>query len=87
MFLSPSRFAHLFSESVGQPFRRYLLWRKLNRAMLAVGRGASLSQAAHEGGFSDSAHLTRTFIQMWGIPPSVMMKGDFHEVPPPFEIG
>lgn len=86
VFLSPSRFAHLFSESVGQPFRRYLLWRKLNRAMLAIGRGISLSQAAHEGGFADSAHLTRTFIQMWGIPPSLMMRGDFHEVPAPFEL-
>ena len=86
VFLSPSRFAHLFSESVGLPFRRYLLWRKLNRAMLAIGRGTSISQAAHEGGFSDSAHLTRTFIQMWGMPPSLLMKGDFFEVPAPFEL-
>ena len=85
VFLSPSRFAHLFSESVGLPFRRYVLWRKLSRAMLAAGRGASLSQAAHEGGFADSAHLTRTFIQMWGIPPSLLMKGEFFEVPAPFE--
>ena len=87
VFLSPSRFAHLFSENVGLPFRRYVLWRKLSRAMLAVGRGASLSQAAHEGGFADSAHMTRTFIQMWGTPPSVLMKGEFHEVPAPFEVG
>ena len=87
VFLSPSRFAHLFAESVGLPFRRYLLWRKLSRAMLAVGRGASLSQAAHEGGFADSAHMTRTFIQMWGLPPSLLMKGEFFEVAAPFELG
>ena len=87
VFLSPSRFAHLFSENVGLPFRRYLLWRKLGRAMLAIGRGASLSQAAHEGGFADSAHLTRTYHQMFGLPPSVMMKGEFFEVPAPFEAG
>ena len=86
VFLSPSRFAHLFSENVGLPFRRYLLWRKLGRAMLAIGRGASLSQAAHEGGFSDSAHLTRTYYRMFGLPPSVMMKGEFFEVPAPFEL-
>lgn len=86
VFLSPSRFAHLFSENVGLPFRRYLLWRKLNRAMLAIGRGRSLTTAAQEGGFADSAHLTRTFYQMFGTPPSVMMRGEFFEVPAPFEL-
>ena len=37
--LSPGRFAHLFKEQLGLPFRRYMLWRKLTRAMLAIGRG------------------------------------------------
>lgn len=86
VFLSPSRFAHLFSDNVGLPFRRYLLWRKLNRAMLAIGRGVTLSRAAQEGGFADAAHLTRTFYQMFGTPPSVMMRGEFFTVPAPFEF-
>ena len=86
VFLSPSRFAHLFSETVGLPFRRYLLWRKLSRAMLAIGRGRSLTSAAQEGGFSDSAHLTRTCHQMFGLAPSVLMRGEFFEVPAPFEM-
>jgi AraC family transcriptional regulator len=87
VFLSPSRFAHLFAEEVGVPFRRYVLWRKLSRAMLAVGRGMSLSAAAHESGFADSAHLTRTFYQMYGIAPSVMLGGgEFYEIPAPFEL-
>lgn len=85
VFLSPSRFAHLFTDHVGLPFRRYLLWRKLTRAMVEVSRGRTLATAAHAGGFSDSAHLTRTFYQMFGIPPSVMMKGEFFEVASPFE--
>jgi AraC-like DNA-binding protein len=84
VFLSPSRFAHLFAEHVGLPFRRYLLWRKLTRAMVAVGQGKTLSAAAQQGGFSDSAHLTRTFYQMFGIPPSVMMRGEFFAVESPF---
>jgi AraC-like DNA-binding protein len=87
VFLSPSRFAHLFSEEVGLPFRRYVLWRRLTRAMLAVGRGSTLSAAAHACGFSDSAHLTRTCTQMFGLPPSVLMKpGEFYEIPAPFEL-
>ena len=87
VFLSPSRFAHLFTAEVGLPFRRYLLWRKLNRAMDAFSRGSTLSAAAHAAGFADSAHLTRTFHQMFGIPPSVMMgSATFYEIPAPFEL-
>lgn len=86
VYLSPSRFAHLFTEEVGLPFRRYVLWRKLNRAMAAFGRGGNLSEAAHEAGFADSAHLTRSWNQMFGIPPTVMMgRAEFHEIPAPFQ--
>jgi AraC family transcriptional regulator len=87
VFLSSGRFAHLFTEEVGLPFRRYLLWRKVNRAIDAFGRGENLSNAAHTAGFADSAHLTRTFHQMFGIPPTVMMgTATFYEIPAPFEI-
>ena len=87
VFLSPSRFQHLFSEEVGLPFRRYVLWRKLARSLVEVGRGATLSTAAHASGFSDSAHLTRTFIQMFGIPPTLMLGGgEFWEIPAPFDV-
>ena len=83
-FLSPSRFAHLFKQQVGLPFRRYLLWRKLTRAMLVIGRGQTISTAAHEADFSDAAHLTRTFYQMVGLAPSLLMRGEFFEIAPPF---
>jgi AraC-like DNA-binding protein len=87
VFLSSGRFAHLFTEEAGIPFRRYLLWRKVNRAIDAFGRGANLSVAAHEAGFADSAHLTRTFNQMFGITPTAMMgAATFYEIPSPFEL-
>ena len=84
-FLSPSRFAHLFKQQVGLPFRRYMLWRKLTRAMLVIGRERTIATAAHEADFADAAHLTRTFYQMFGLPPSVMMRGEFFEISSPFE--
>jgi AraC family transcriptional regulator len=83
-FLSPSRFAHLFKQQLGLPFRRYLLWRKLTRAMLVIGREGTATAAAHAADFADAAHLTRTFSQMFGIPPSVMLRGRFFEIPSPF---
>ena len=82
--LSPGRFAHLFKEQLGLPFRRYMLWRKLTRAMLAIGREPTIAAAAHSSDFADAAHLTRTFYQMFGIPPSVLMRGEFFEIPSPF---
>ena len=85
--LSPSRFAHLFKQQVGLPFRRYMLWRKVTRAMFAVGREGTIAAAAHAADFADAAHLTRTFYQMFGIPPSLLMRGEFFEIDPPFELG
>jgi len=85
-FLSPSRFAHLFKQQVGLPFRRYMLWRKLARAVLLIGRERTIATAAHAADLADSAHLTRTFYQMFGMPPSIMMRGEFFEIPSPFEL-
>jgi AraC-like DNA-binding protein len=83
-FLSPSRFTHLFREQVGLPFSRYMLWRKLTRAMLAISSERTIADAAQAADFADAAHLTRTFYQMVGMAPSVLMQGTFAEVPPPF---
>jgi AraC-like DNA-binding protein len=84
--LSPSRFAHLFKQQMGLPFSRYLLWQKLARAMIAVGSGRTIADAAHAADFADAAHLTRTFHQMVGIAPSAFMRGVFAEIDSPFAV-
>jgi AraC-like DNA-binding protein len=68
--LSPGRLGHLFRQEVGLPVRRYLLWLRVGDAVEEIARGVSLTAAAHAAGFSDSAHLTRTFRRMFGIAPS-----------------
>src|SRR3954451_18583811 len=83
-FLSPSRFAHLFKEQVGLPYSRYVLWRKLTRAMVAIASERTIAAAAQAADFADAAHLTRTFYQMVGMAPSVLMRGKFAEIPSPF---
>jgi AraC-like DNA-binding protein len=85
-FLSSSRFAHLFKQQVGLPFSRYMLWRKMTRAMLAIGSERTIAEAAHAADFADAAHLTRTFYQMVGMAPSVLMRGSFAEIPSPFGV-
>ena len=68
--LSPGRLQHLFKAHVGMPVRRYLLWFRIRRVIEILHDGADLTRAAHEAGFSDSAHFSRTFKAMVGIPPS-----------------
>jgi AraC family transcriptional regulator len=66
--LSPERFRHLFLKETGIRFRPYVLWLRIEVALAAYAAGKSLTEAAHAGGFADSAHLSRTFKRMFGVP-------------------
>jgi len=68
--LSPSRLVHVFTESVGVPLRPYILWLRLQRGSYELMHGATATQASHIAGFSDAAHLTRTFRRMLGTTPT-----------------
>jgi AraC-like DNA-binding protein len=68
--LSPSRFLHVFRQEFGVPVRPYIRWLRLQRAACELIAGASLSQAAHRAGFSDAAHMSRTFRRTLGLAPS-----------------
>lgn len=74
-FLSPTRFRHLFVEQTGTALRPYVLWRRFLRSWALVRDGAALSAAAHEAGFADAAHLTRTSQRMFGFAPSALLIG------------
>jgi len=87
VFLSSNRFAHLFKQQGGLLFSRYMLWRKMTRAMLAIGSERTIADAAHAAAFADAAHLTPTLYQMVGLAPSVLMRGAFAEIPSPFNVG
>jgi AraC-like DNA-binding protein len=72
--LSTSRFTHLFKDRVGIPIRPFILWCRMRVAITSVLAGMTLTQAAHEAGFSDTAHLSRTFMDMFGVNPSAVLK-------------
>lgn len=65
--LSQSRFLHLFSEQMGIAWRPYLLWRRMGCAVAALLLEHSATEAAYLAGFSDSAHLSRTFRRQFGM--------------------
>lgn len=72
--LSRSRFLHLFSAHVGSPWRTYLVWRRALVAITLASEGVTLTQAAHQAGYSDSAHLSRQFLSLFGISPGTLLK-------------
>ncbi len=73
--VSESHLAHLFRAETGVPVRRFVLWLRLRRVIELALRGHSLTEAAHEAGFADSAHMSRTFRDTFGLPPSFLSSG------------
>lgn len=71
--LSPSRFLHLFKEQTGITYRRAQLWNKLIKGFSQYGK-LSLTEIAHQNGFSDSAHFSRTFKESFGFSPRDFLK-------------
>lgn len=70
--LSPDRARHLFAQHTGLAFKTFVLWTRLERSVALYAAGHSLTEAAHEAGFADSAHLSRTFRKTFGVPASVI---------------
>jgi AraC-like DNA-binding protein len=63
----------LFVEQTGVPFKTYLLWLRLVRAVELYSQGAnSLTDAAHAAGFADSAHFSRVFKRTFGSPATTL---------------
>lgn len=68
--LSHSRTTHLFTSSIGLSLKSYLYWRKIAFAGEMLPAQDSLTDIAHNSGFSDSAHLSRTWKNKFGMSPS-----------------
>ena len=68
--LSTGRLTHLFRETMGVPLRRFLMWQRLRRAVVILAGGGSATLAAHDAGFTDTAHLNRVLQMMLGVRPS-----------------
>jgi AraC family transcriptional regulator of arabinose operon len=72
--LSPDRLTHLFAQQAGLSIKRYAVWSKMRRAMVQFGVGERLTEAALIGGFTDAAHMSRTFRNHFGLPPSFLAR-------------
>ncbi len=74
--LSTSHFRFLFRQTTGQPFHRYLIALRLEKAReLIVTQHLPVSSVARAVGFSGLAHFSRAFTQRFGANPSELRKG------------
>ncbi len=56
------------------PITRYVHWQRRKVSYGHVLAGNTLTAAAYEGGFADSAHFSRTFRRMFGLAPSEILR-------------
>ncbi len=70
--LSADHLMKLFRQTTGLSVRQYILWSRIQRATQAVVGGMSLTDAAMEAGFSDSAHFSKSFRATFGLAPSLL---------------
>jgi AraC-like DNA-binding protein len=71
--VSPTHLTHVFTRDVGIPFRRFVLWTRIKNAASLARAGATLTTAAVAAGFSDAAHFSRTFREMFGLSPTLVL--------------
>ncbi|MBQ0851697.1 helix-turn-helix domain-containing protein [Streptomyces sp. BH-SS-21] len=77
--LSPSRFAHLFTQQLGQsPMRALLAARLLHAARLLEATDLPVERIAVAAGFTSPFHFSRVFRQRYGAPPGAYRAGLRH---------
>ena len=74
VYLSPSRFSHLFKEKIGMSFSSYIIYQRLMYVYSAVIGGDSITTAALDAGFADSAHFADVSRRVFGISASNLTK-------------
>jgi AraC-like DNA-binding protein len=72
--LSEPRLQHLFKDETGVSMGVFRTVLRMRRAAAIIAEGASLTDAAHGAGFSDSAHFSRRFRKMFGVKPSLVFR-------------
>lgn len=74
--LSESRLRSLVQKELGCSLSRYLRWATAWKTAELWRPGVTLTEVAHAAGFHDLSHANRTFIELFGLSPSKVLKSD-----------
>jgi AraC-like DNA-binding protein len=75
VYLSFSRFLHLFKQEIGVPFRSFRTWKRARSLLQHVNREANLAQLALASGYPDSTHFSHSIRQVYGLKPRDIFAG------------
>ena len=75
MGLERTHALRLFKAETGMTFRQFKRWAGLRYAAQRIAAGDIVRTAALDAGFADTAHLSRTFRQSFGLTPSEAIAG------------
>jgi len=71
--MSPFHFARLFKRSTGVPPHRFVVRRRIDRAIASLSTSTTpIGTIAHEVGFRTPSHFTTTFRRITGMTPSAL---------------
>lgn len=74
--LSTSHFRFLFKQATGQPFHRYLVTLRLEKARrMLVEQGLPVGTVAKAVGFTALSHFSRAFVQRFSVSPTALRRG------------
>lgn len=74
VYLSKTRFIHLFKDEVGTSTMKYITWNKLILSFsMLLKSEKTITEVAYEYGFSDSAHFSRIFKRHFGVSPKKLL--------------
>ena len=76
VYLSESRFSHLFREQAGIAFSSWLVFRRLFCTYMKIAEGVSITDASLAAGFSTPSHFATVNKKMFGITASDL-SGDY----------
>lgn len=65
--ISASQLERRLGASLGLPAKQLAIWRRLRFAIERVLAGVTLTAAAHDAGFSDAAHFSRSLRATFGV--------------------
>lgn len=75
--LSPSRLRSLFKQQIGHPIGEYARWCATWLGVNLWQPGRTFTDIAFDAGFFDLAHSDRTFVEVFGMSPSLAIDSNF----------
>ncbi len=75
MHVSVSTLAHRYRRDAGETPKTTMLRLRIEQARMLLLRGNSVKAVAHQLGFSDACHLSKTFKRLEGLSPKEFVRG------------